>query len=79
MKLFTSALIDFLYTFFILIIYFIILTLKLKGLAKSAAPKLSIGDSDSDVKKNLIESKPHCQISNLPTDVFDLIVNYVQK
>jgi len=47
-----------------------------KGIAK---PKLSIGDTDTEVSKKLIESKAHCQISNLPKDVFDLIVNYVQK
>ena len=47
-----------------------------KGIAK---PKLSIGDTDTEISKKLIESKPHCQISNLPKDVFDLIVNYVQK
>ena len=47
-----------------------------KGIAK---PKLSIGDADTEISKKLIESKPHCQISNLPKDVFDLIVNYVQK
>lgn len=44
-----------------------------------AKPKLSIGDTDNDVKKALLESKSHCQLSNLPKDVFDLIVNYVQN
>lgn len=44
-----------------------------------AKPKLSIGDSDVEVAKKLVESQPHCQISNMPKDVFDLIVNYVQN
>jgi hypothetical protein len=41
--------------------------------------KFSIGDDDTEIAKNLLPSKPHCQISNLPDDVFSLIVSYVQK
>lgn len=40
--------------------------------------KFSIGDDDAD-KKPLLPSKPHCQISNLPADVFNIIVSYVQN
>lgn len=42
-------------------------------------PKLSIGDTDQEVKKTLLESKPHCQLSSVPSDVFQLIVTYIQK
>jgi hypothetical protein len=41
--------------------------------------KFSIGDTDDSIKKALIESRPHCKLSCLPDDVFNLIINYVQK
>jgi hypothetical protein len=41
--------------------------------------KFSIGDSDDSIRKALIESRPHCKLSCLPDDVFNLIINYVQK
>ncbi|CAF0853253.1 unnamed protein product [Brachionus calyciflorus] len=44
------------------------------GLAKT---KLSIGDTD-EIKKTLLESKPHCKLSYIPDDVFKLIIEYVQ-
>ena len=47
-----------------------------KGTVKN---KLSIGESEKDVKKALLPSQPHCQLSIVPSDVFQLIVTYVQK
>jgi hypothetical protein len=44
-----------------------------------AKPKLTIGDSEAEVKKQLIESRPHCKLSTMPDDVFNMIVAYVQK
>lgn len=41
--------------------------------------KYSIGDDNNSETKPLLPSKPHFQISNMPTDVFDLIVTYVQN
>ena len=38
-----------------------------------------IGESDDDSRNPLLPSKPHCQLSTLPPDVFQMIVTYVQQ
>jgi hypothetical protein len=48
---------------------------KLKGVVK----KLSIGDTESETKKSLLESKPYGSVNNSSTELRDLIVNYMQK
>lgn len=40
---------------------------------------MKLGDDDSESVKPLLPSKPHCQVSNMPADVFNLIVTYVQN
>lgn len=42
-------------------------------------PKMKLGDDDSESIKALLSSKPHCQVSNMPADVFNLIITYVQN
>jgi hypothetical protein len=48
---------------------------KMKGVVK----KLTIGDTESETKKSLLESKPFGCISNSSTNLRDLIVSYMQK
>ncbi|RNA24634.1 nuclear RNA export factor 1 isoform X2 [Brachionus plicatilis] len=50
--------------------------LKDMGLANT---KLSIGDTDQEIRKALLESRPHCKLGGVPDDVFSIIVGYVQK
>lgn len=52
------------------------ITDKFKDLGRT---KYGIGDDDREIAKALLASKPHCQIANMPKDVFDMIVTYVQN
>lgn len=53
---------------------------KLKDLGHvKSKGKFSIGETEDSIRKVLLESRPHCKLSTLPDDVFNLIVNYVQN
>lgn len=41
--------------------------------------KLSIGDRDEEFRKELIESKAYCRLQSIPDDIFNIIVNYIQR
>lgn len=40
---------------------------------------MGIGDDNTEAAKPLIPSQPHMRVSNMPEDVFNVIVNFVQK
>lgn len=48
------------------------------GMTKEPAKKLAIGDDDTVVKKQLLSSKLHCKPDNVPQDVFNIIVKFLQ-
>jgi hypothetical protein len=50
-----------------------------KGITKEPAKKLAIGDDDTVVKKQLLPSKLHCKPDNVPQDVFNIIVKFLQE
>ena len=40
---------------------------------------MAIGETEEDEKKPLLPSTPHCKLNNMPDDVFQMVVGYVQK
>ena len=48
-------------------------------MTKEPAKKLAIGDDDTVVKKQLLSSKLHCKPDNVPQDVFNIIVKFLQE
>jgi len=45
---------------------------------KDKQKKLTIGEADEEAKKPLAPTKPHCQLSNVPPEVFGVIVKFLQ-
>lgn len=52
---------------------------ELEGMTKSRPGKMGIGDDDTESAKPILPSKPHMRVSNMPEDVFNIIVNFVQN
>lgn len=53
---------------------------ELEGMTKPRPGKMGIGDDDTnEAAKPLLPSKPHMHVSNMPEDVFNVIVTFIQN